>query len=179
MSPRTKSIVGAIGTLLLVIVVAWWSSGSSGDEAPAATRSVSVEDSTELGESESPPSAGELAESTAPIGETNDERGAAAWQVCVPDGYPTVTLGELPDQAIEVLELIDDGGPFPYRQDDSVFQNREGELPDHERGYYREYTVETPGSPDRGPRRIVAGECGERFYTADHYDSFELIEEGS
>lgn len=183
MSPRVKSIVGAIGTLLLVIVVAWWSSGNSGDEGPTATRSVAVEDSTEMGEPGSTPSAGELADSTAPIdGATsgaNDERPAPAWQVCVPGGYPTVTLGELPDQAIDVLALIADDGPFPYRQDGGVFQNREGELPDHERGYYREYTVDTPGSPDRGPRRIVAGECGERFYTADHYDSFELIEEGS
>ncbi|MEZ5341580.1 MAG: ribonuclease domain-containing protein [Acidimicrobiales bacterium] len=59
--------------------------------------------------------------------------------------------------------------------DDSVFQNREGILPTQERGYYREYTVVTPGSDDRGARRIVAGEAGDLYYTADHYDSFKEI----
>ena len=98
------------------------------------------------------------------------------------DGYvafsdlPTVTLDELSPEAIEVLQLIEDGGPYEYRQDDSVFQNREGILPDRESGHYREYTVETPGSPDRGALRIVAGADGERYWTDDHYDSFYEIE---
>ena len=90
---------------------------------------------------------------------------------------PTVLLGDLPLEAKDTLELIDDGGPYPYRQDDGVFQNREGILPDHDRGHYREYTVDTPASNDRGARRIVAGTDGERFYTADHYDSFSEIVE--
>lgn len=90
---------------------------------------------------------------------------------------PTITLDELPIEAIETLFLIADGGPYPYRQDDSTFQNREGILPDRELGHYREYTVDTPGSPDRGARRIVAGADGEQYYTDDHYDSFrEIIE---
>ena len=67
------------------------------------------------------------------------------------------------------------GGPFPYRKDGSVFQNREKLLPRMPRGYYREYTVATPGARDRGARRIVAGgEPAEVFYhTRDHYRSFE------
>lgn len=89
---------------------------------------------------------------------------------------PAITLDELPSQAVEVLQLIEDGGPYEYRQDDSVFQNREGILPDRESGHYREYTVETPGSPDRGALRIVAGADGERYWTDDHYDSFYEIE---
>lgn len=80
----------------------------------------------------------------------------------------------LPAQAIDTLRLIERGGPYPYRQDDGVFGNREGRLPRQARGYYREYTVETPGSRDRGARRIVAGGRPpvEYFYTDDHYRSF-------
>jgi ribonuclease T1 len=71
--------------------------------------------------------------------------------------------------------LIAAGGPFPYRQDGIVFQNREGLLPRRPAGYYHEYTVDTPGSPDRGPRRIIAGSQGERYYTDDHYASFKRV----
>lgn len=93
----------------------------------------------------------------------------------VPDGFATVSLRELPPEAIDTLLLIELGGPFPYRQDGAVFENREGILPDRQYGYYQEFTVETPGSPDRGARRIVAGDGGELFYTDDHYDSFRVI----
>ena len=81
----------------------------------------------------------------------------------------------LPVEAIETLRLIERGGPYPYRQDDGVFGNRERRLPQQSRGYYREYTVETPGSRDRGARRIIAGGRPpvEYFYTDDHYGSFQ------
>ncbi len=80
----------------------------------------------------------------------------------------------LPKEAIATLRLIERNGPYPYRQDDGVFQNRERKLPPQARGYYREYTVKTPGSRDRGARRIVAGGQPpvEYFYTDDHYRSF-------
>ncbi len=80
----------------------------------------------------------------------------------------------LPKEALATLQLIERGGPYPYRQDDGVFQNRERKLPQQPRGYYREFTVETPGSRDRGARRIVAGGQPpvEFFYTDDHYRSF-------
>ncbi len=80
----------------------------------------------------------------------------------------------LPPEAIATLRLIERGGPYPHRQDDGVFGNRERRLPLQSRGYYREYTVETPGSRDRGARRIIAGgrPPGEFFYTDDHYRSF-------
>lgn len=87
----------------------------------------------------------------------------------------TVEAADLPPEAIDTLLLIEQDGPFPYDQDGSTFQNREGLLPAHPRGYYHEYTVETPGSPDRGARRIVTGDRGERYYTDDHYDSFRFI----
>lgn len=107
------------------------------------------------------------ADSPSDTGDSNDDGDYQTYS-----GLPTITLDELPSEAIDVLTLIEDGGPYEYSQDDSVFQNREGILPDRESGHYREYTVETPGSPDRGARRIVAGADGERYWTDDHYDSF-------
>jgi ribonuclease T1 len=70
------------------------------------------------------------------------------------------------------LDLIARGGPFPHRQDGSTFQNREGQLPSKPRGYYREYTVPTPGASNRGARRIVRGQDGDTWYTRDHYRTF-------
>jgi ribonuclease T1 len=86
-----------------------------------------------------------------------------------------IPLRELPPEARATLSLIRAGGPFPYARDGVVFGNREGHLPKHPRGYYREYTVPTPGSRDRGPRRIVTGREGELYYTNDHYRSFRRI----
>jgi len=84
----------------------------------------------------------------------------------------------LPKEARPVLRRIADGSPHPYRQDGSVFQNREGRLPAQSRGYYREYTVETPGLGHRGARRIVTGgqPPAAYYYTDDHYDSFRRFE---
>lgn len=83
----------------------------------------------------------------------------------------------LPPEAIETLARIRRGGPFPYRKDGAVFHNREKRLPQQMRGFYREYTVPTPGADTRGARRIVAG--GQPpdvfYYTADHYRSFKRI----
>jgi ribonuclease T1 len=76
----------------------------------------------------------------------------------------------------KTLDLIDRGGPFPYRNDGVVFSNRERHLPQQERGYYREYTVVTPGSQDRGARRVVRGSGGETYYTRDHYRTFARID---
>jgi ribonuclease T1 len=90
-------------------------------------------------------------------------------------GLPTIAYDRLPAQARETIGLIQRGGPFPYRQDGAVFQNRERLLPGKPGGYYHEYTVVTPGSPDRGARRIIAGEKGELYYTDDHYDSFKQV----
>jgi ribonuclease T1 len=86
-----------------------------------------------------------------------------------------VALRELPPEARATLALIDAGGPFPYARDGAAFGNREGRLPKQRRGYYREYTVPTPGARDRGARRIVAGRRGERYYTDDHYRTFRRI----
>ena len=76
----------------------------------------------------------------------------------------------------KTLDLIARGGPFPYRNDGGVFSNRERRLPEQERGYYREYTVVTPGAPNRGARRVIRGNGGETYYTRDHYRTFARID---
>jgi ribonuclease T1 len=88
----------------------------------------------------------------------------------------TVALSSLPAQASDIVHLIVAGGPFPYPQDGVVFNNAERRLPDEPRGYYREYTVPTPGSADRGARRIITGKNGEYYYTPDHYESFRRVD---
>lgn len=90
-------------------------------------------------------------------------------------GMPVAEVSELPAEARRTLRLIDEGGPCPYERDGSVFGNFEGLLPRHERGYHRECTVPTPGSDDRGARRIVTGRNGEMYYTDDHYASFTAV----
>jgi len=97
----------------------------------------------------------------------------------------TIAVADLPSEARATLALIKRGGPFPYRKDGTVFQNRERRLPIRPRGYYTEYTVPTPSERDRGPRRLVAGKgatgeaatSGEYWYTADHYNSFRRVRE--
>ncbi|MBW8487042.1 ribonuclease domain-containing protein [Actinomadura parmotrematis] len=101
--------------------------------------------------------------------------GAASARPTASDGLPEVRAASLPAEARTTLRLISAGGPFPYRQDGTVFGNREGLLPRERSGYYHEYTVPTPGSRDRGARRIIAGGAGERYYTADHYRSFARV----
>jgi ribonuclease T1 len=82
---------------------------------------------------------------------------------------------ELPREALEAIALIRKGGPFLHARDGVTFSNREKRLPARERGWYREYTVKTPGARDRGARRIVAGRDGTLYYTDDHYRSFRRI----
>ena len=98
------------------------------------------------------------------------------------DSKPAVIhVAELPRQGQVTFELIRQGGPFPYDKDGAVFGNRERLLPGEKRGFYREYTVATPGSRDRGARRIVCGGPARAphacYYTADHYASFRKIVE--
>jgi ribonuclease T1 len=88
-----------------------------------------------------------------------------------------VSVAELPREARETIVLIRKRGPFPYAKDGAVFGNREGVLPKEARGYYREYTVKTPGERTRGARRIVVGKGGELYYTDDHYNHFRRIRE--
>lgn len=112
---------------------------------------------------------------------TTSEHSSAPYPVTTPERthYPTF----LPREAHAVLDAIERGGPYEHRQDGNVFQNRERRLPPQPRGYYREFTVPTPGSPDRGPRRIITGGTvgaralpREYWYSADHYRSFRRFD---
>jgi ribonuclease T1 len=96
----------------------------------------------------------------------------------------TIAQADLPKEAQATLALIQQGGPFPYKdKDGSTFGNREGALPKQPRGYYTEYTVKTRASRDRGAIRIIAGKgktgsaqtSGEYYFTADHYATFKQI----
>jgi len=90
---------------------------------------------------------------------------------------PDVALKALPPEAAQTLALIRAGGPYPYKRDGITFFNRERLLPERPKGYYREFTVPTPGLSHRGAKRIVAGRGEEFYYTADHYRSFKRIRE--
>jgi ribonuclease T1 len=100
---------------------------------------------------------------------------ALAWCFTALASTNEISIQQLPAEARQTLALIKAGGPFPYSKDGSVFSNREGLLPKRSRGYYKEYTVKTPGARDRGARRIVSGAPGEYYYTDDHYRSFRRI----
>ena len=88
----------------------------------------------------------------------------------------TVALSTLPPEVAETVHLIEAGGPFPYRQDGEIFNNAEHRLPDEPHAYYREYTVPTLGSADRGARRVITGKNGEYYYTPDHYETFVRVD---
>lgn len=92
-------------------------------------------------------------------------------------GLAVRALSELPAEAADTWRLVERGGPFPYPEDDGgVFGNRERLLPIEDPGYYHEYTVPTPGSADRGARRLVTGAEDELYYTDDHYESFVVVD---
>jgi guanyl-specific ribonuclease Sa len=119
------------------------------------------------------------ADTSAPAARATASTQTGGAKVDPASGLAWVDESTLPAQARETLALIRAGGPYPYpRNDDQAFGNREGILPKKSSGYYKEYTVITPGSDDRGARRIIKGAGGELYYTADHYQSFRRIREG-
>ncbi len=113
-----------------------------------------------------------VASSFGPLTYTGSHRGQVRATV-----LETISPADLPPEARHTLKSIKAGGPFLYPKDGTVFGNREKRLPEHRHGYYREYTVKTPGRRDRGARRIITGSGGECYYTDDHYNSFKLIKE--
>ena len=91
--------------------------------------------------------------------------------------FPAIAAADLPTEGRDTLSLIRKGGPYPNAKDGTIFSNREHVLPKHPRGFYREYTVRTPGSRNRGARRIVCGGKQQLtcYYTGDHYATFKMI----
>jgi ribonuclease T1 len=102
----------------------------------------------------------------------------AATETAPAPGTALTPLSALPPEAAETWKLIEKGGPFPSNRDGAVFENREKRLPAQPVGYYHEYTVPTPGSDDRGARRLIAGKPRELYYTGDHYASFVAVDPG-
>ena len=93
------------------------------------------------------------------------------------EALPVIAVANLSAEARDTLRAIKQGGPFSYPRDGVVFNNFERVLPEHQRGYYHEYTVITPGANNRGVRRIVCGPLPECYFTADHYQTFKRIQE--
>ncbi|MEE9098224.1 ribonuclease domain-containing protein [Pseudarthrobacter phenanthrenivorans] len=161
---RNRSILPLILTTLVVLaIVAFGGAGLLGGQTESTTPG------TASGATAAPGGAA----TSAPSKQSGPHRAAN------PSGLPEIRESALPAEARRVLALIRAGGPYQYSQDDQVFGNLERVLPVRDRGYYREYTVPTPGEGDRGARRIVAGNGGEKYYTGDHYTTFKYIAEGS
>ena len=149
MSARLRAVGAVVALVLLGLLLLW---GGAGEETvPASPAGTSA-------------SAGAPSARPGPTAQDPET------------GLPVVMLASLPPEARQTVELIDRGGPFPYAKDGSVFGNRERLLPVRRSGWYREYTVPTPGEDDRGARRIVTGD-GDRqlFWTDDHYASFARV----
>lgn len=172
---RTTQVLSTLASVLLLVAVWWIQSQGDDDGSRAGDRaSSSTPSPTPSPTQDSTPSSTQGSRpETAP---TSTAPPASGGDAVDEDGLPYVDLADLPPEAAETVALIDAGGPFPYPgKDGSTFGNFEGVLPDRQRGYYAEYTVETPGLEHRGARRIIAGDGGELYWTADHYESFERI----
>jgi ribonuclease T1 len=102
---------------------------------------------------------------------------ATAYEFSSGNSAQTIAAAALPAEARDTLLLIEQGGPFSFPRDGVVFGNYEERLPHHQRGYYHEYTVKTPGAHNRGARRIVCGPLPECYYSGDHYRTFQRIKE--
>lgn len=155
---REKFIPIVLGLMLLILLAGWLAG-----KREVRTLTPQASESTTL-------TVTPRAVATDDVPGTSTERGS---QSTAPG--KTISYDDLPSGGRRTLYLIDEGGPYPYRQDDSVYQNRNRALPSQPRGYYREYTVKTPGSKDRGARRMVVGQDGTAYYTADHYDTFRRV----
>lgn len=177
---RSKVGVG-IGVLLLLLVALFGRDRLGG--APTSVEPVRATQTTlqQAERTQAPARATRQVEPTQTPGRATRTVTRRATQTTAPvdtrnaSGMQIVAAETLPPEAQATLKLIERGGPFPYRQDGVTFGNRERLLPSHPNGYYREYTVRTPGADDRGARRIVAGKGGELYYTDDHYASFAEV----
>jgi ribonuclease T1 len=173
--PERAHVAWAAALLLLLLLMLMLSSCAvRGAVAPADSGGSALSTSTRTPPREATVTPATVTPATVTPTRTPKRR-ATATPIVALSGLPTIKYERLPAQARETIALIQRGGPFPYRQDGAVFQNRERLLPRKPNGYYHEYTVETPGSPDRGARRIIAGGEGELYYTDDHYDSFRQV----
>ncbi|MBW4720885.1 ribonuclease domain-containing protein [Saccharothrix obliqua] len=159
MTPARRLTVALVG-LIALVVVGYFAKDLGGSSEPAPTTSSAPTRAHATGGSAARSATAEPAEVP----------GAAS-------GLPVRALSALPAEAAATWRLVEQGGPFPYPRNDGVpFRNREKLLPAKSGDYYREYTVPTPGSSDRGARRLVTGSSAEVYYTSDHYSSFVVVD---
>ena len=191
---RRQALWAVVGLLALAVLVwAIWPRGgqddSSGAGSPASTHprpSQPVSDPT------SSVTGGGTTASRTRIGRGPSSRGNTPSDQVPDDGLEVIAVVDLPVEAQRILLQLGQGGPFAYTKDGSTYFNRNGALPARERGYYREFTVLTPGARDRGARRLVSGGCGQQvsrqpvrvrpctannpvYWTDDHYDTFRRV----
>ncbi|MER7842827.1 ribonuclease [Kitasatospora sp. NPDC096077] len=166
---RSKSPLVVVAVLILAVLagVGYLLAGKGGSSHPKAAASAT---STTAGGSAAKPSA---PKPSPPAG--GGPAPSGTWVPADP-ALADVCRTKLPSQAQDTLGLIAKGGPYPYNRDGIVFENRESRLPKKGNGYYHEFTVVTPGSNDRGTRRVVTGGAGEQYWSADHYATFQEID---
>ncbi|MFK4640471.1 ribonuclease domain-containing protein [Paenarthrobacter histidinolovorans] len=165
MNRSRSKLVAFAGLVIAVVVLVVAMVGGGTLTAPSSAPGSNVQTTTPVpGPAPSSPSAGPgRAETTG---------------VANPSGLLSINASQLPAEARQTLALIAKGGPYPYDRDGVNFGNFEGLLPKKSGGFYKEYTVPTPGESDRGARRIIVGKDAAKYYTPDHYESFKFIVEG-
>ncbi|MGW3045182.1 ribonuclease [Kitasatospora sp. NPDC001159] len=162
---RSKSPLVVVAVLILAVLAGagYLLAGKGGSSHPKAAASAATTAAKPSAPKPSPPSGGGT---PAPGG---------SWVPADP-ALADVCRTKLPSQAQDTLALIAKNGPYPYNRDGIVFENRESRLPKKADGYYHEFTVVTPGSNDRGTRRVVTGGSGEQYWSPDHYATFQEID---
>jgi ribonuclease T1 len=173
---RSTISAGILVVALILIAVIQWNNGNLPGFGPTSTTNTPVPTLAATSQAQ------DIAPAAQPAAQS---QAAPTPKVAATNAVPTtqtrhsnlsiVAFTELPPEAQHTIQLIDNGGPFPYSKDGTIFQNRERLLPQQLRGYYAEYTVPTPGASNRGARRIVTGKDGELYYTDDHYASFREV----
>jgi ribonuclease T1 len=164
-STKWQAIAGAVIVAVASMLIWYWQQGESASQPPVAPTTTPVT-------SKRPTQPSQPTKTTAPPPQkiesprVDDKTTLQLQSVRDPQEVTAVT---------QVAAQIDAGGPFRYRKDGTTWENRERRLAKQPPGYYREYTVDTPGESDRGARRIIAGGRGEMYYTRDHYGSFVQI----
>ncbi|MFG3228573.1 ribonuclease [Kitasatospora sp. NPDC048194] len=163
---RSKSPLVVVAVLILAVLAGAGylladRGGSGHPKSPASAAASATGATKSSAPKPSPPSGGATA--------------AGTWVPADP-ALADVCRSKLPSQAQDTLALIAKGGPYPYNRDGIVFENRESRLPRKSGGYYHEFTVVTPGSNDRGTRRVVTGTGGEQYWSPDHYATFQEID---
>lgn len=169
MNRNRSKLVAFAGLVIAVVVLVVAMVGGGSLTAQTTT--------PEPGSTPTSPTAAATGGATPAVADSAVPADPAVPAVANPSSLPAINASQLPKEARQTLALIAQGGPYPYERDGVNFGNFEGLLPKKSGGFYKEYTVPTPGESDRGARRIVVGKDSAKYYTPDHYESFTFIVE--